>query len=121
LIAKKKNMQNATVIAIMIVSGERGTNALNRAESGINGVESKLSERLLKGPAISPSITGIIAADDIKDVNKKSEFRFNLKNAQRHAIAADAIIASKSESGRVSATGTDWKVCRTIAQTNPPM
>ena len=64
-----------------------------RTFSGIKGVASRLSVLLLAGPLINPSIKGIIAAEAMKEVKRKSALRNTLSRADKSAVRGEAVKA----------------------------
>ena len=90
-----------------------------RTASGINAVASRLSVLLLAGPLIKPSIKGMIAADAINEVKRKSAFRSILKTAERAASRAEQAIPAAS-ARRTAAKGGRFVFASITALTKPP-
>ena len=90
-----------------------------RTASGINAVASRLSVLLLAGPLIKPSIKGMIAAEAINEVKRKSAFRSILKTAERAASKAEQAIPAVS-ARRTAAKGGRFVFASITALTKPP-
>ena len=81
--------QRARAAINEVFKGDGGKMPVSRTESAMNGVASRLSVVLLKGPLINPSIKGIIAAEAINEVKRKSAFLKILKTAESPAMRAE--------------------------------
>ena len=90
--------QRARAAINEVFKGDGGKMPVSRTESAMNGVASRLSVVLLKGPLINPSIKGIIAAEAINEVKRKSAFLKILKTAESPAMRAEqAKAASRAQ------------------------
>ena len=75
--------QSARAIINETLSGDGGSSCASRSWGAMNGVASRFSVLLRAGPAIRPSMNGIMAAEAIKDVNRKSAPRRRLRAADK--------------------------------------
>ena len=100
-------------------NGDGGKIEGKRTCSAINGVASRLSVVLRKGPLTRPSINGIIAAEAINEVNRKSAFRKILKTAERAAIKAEQAKAASRAMVTASAA-PKFNFASSTALTKPP-
>ena len=98
--------QSASANIKEALSGEGSKIEGSLAASGIKGVARRLSVLLLAGPLINPSINGMIAADAINDVKRKSAFLRIFNNAERAASRAEETAAAVNASSRARTAGT---------------
>ena len=75
------------------------------AASGMKGVARRLSLLLLAGPLIKPSIKGMIAAEAIKEVKRKSALRKIFNTAERAARRPEEIRAALTARKRARGSG----------------
>ena len=104
-----KNHRPAQRITATINEAFNGEGSIiegRRTDSGMKGVARRLSVLLLAGPLIKPSKNGMIAAEAINDVNKKSALRRILKTAESAARIAEQIKAAAT-ARRTAKKGAD--------------
>ena len=93
---KQRAMQITMAVMKEALRGEGLKIEGRRAPLGMKGVANRFSVWLLAGPEIKPSINGIIAADAINEVKRKSALRRIFSRADKSAITPDAAKASTS-------------------------
>ena len=103
--------------------GDGGKMLVSRKCGAIKGVARRLSVVLRKGPLMSPSIKGMIAAEAINDVKRKSALRKIFRTAESPAIKAEQINAAAREirmAGKDSVKPAVPSFGRMMALTKPP-
>ena len=116
-------MQSAMATRKEAFKGEGFNIEGSRAPRGINGVANRFSVWLLAGPLIKPSINGMIAADAINEVKRKSALRRILSTADKSAIKPDSKNAAQSArntAGIVAPRDNSPKLASNIALAKPP-
>lgn len=111
-----------SIIAIKneILSGDGFIICGSLNEGCIKGVARRFADLFLKGPVIKPSIKGIIAAEIIKDVKRKSALRKRFKNAESKVRLPEIMIASIEANNRAIMGGRKESLTRASAAANPP-
>lgn len=112
-------IQNIRAIIKEAFNGDGSNIELRRTASGMKGVARRLSVLLLAGPLIKPSKKGIIAAETINDVNKKSALRKILNTAEKAANTAEQIKDAATAKSIAKKTGS-LQFARIIALIKPP-
>ena len=119
----QSNMQRAMATRSEAFKGEGFNIEGRRAPRGINGVANRFSVWLLAGPLIKPSINGMIAADAINEVKRKSALRRILSTADKSAIKPDSKNAAQSArntAGIAAPRDNSPKLASNIALAKPP-
>ena len=121
-IKKKNNIKIKIAAKKVKLSGEGGKICENLYFSEINAVARRLSDSLLKGPEINPSIKGIIAAETMYVVKRKSAFLYCFKNAQKSDSKPLTQKAAKTEKTTAKIVGKFVfpSQFNKIAQKKPP-
>lgn len=86
----------------------------------IKGVARRFAALFLNLPAMNPSMSGIIAAEIINEVNRKSALRYFLRNAEKIVNIPDRQNAAANASVRAIQAGREDSLTRRIAARNPP-
>ena len=119
LIRNQSPAQRARAIINEAFKGDGSSIEGRRTASGIKGVARRLSVLLLAGPLIKPSKKGMIAAEAINDVNKKSALRKILNTAERPANIAEQMKAAATAKSTAKNAGR-LQFARIIALIKPP-